>query len=82
MITPARLRHDLSAILALEGADPVDWERVSVLSLGLVEALQGNAGICPDQIYHFIDDFDIRQRDLAYAEMQRASVRAFLATQP
>jgi hypothetical protein len=80
MITPSRLRNDLSAILALEAADPVDWEQVSALSLALSEALHGNAnGICPDQIYHFIDDFDIRQRDPAYADMQRDRVRAFLA---
>ena len=33
----------------------------------------------PDKIYHFIDDFDIRQRDHRYAEAQRQMVRDFLA---
>ena len=73
--TPDVLRE----ILRLE--EQGDWGSVEVKSVELIEALANGGAIeVPDEVYHFIDDFDIRQRDHEYAERQRSSVRAFLDT--
>ncbi|HEY0629355.1 MAG TPA: hypothetical protein VGD23_08505, partial [Sphingomicrobium sp.] len=77
----AELRQLLRAILDLEGADPVDWTRVQQLSADLDQRLaQASEYDPPHLVFHYLDDSDIRQRDSAYAETQRAEIRRFVET--
>jgi hypothetical protein len=63
-----------------ERADP-DWERVEALCLELARRLARDSTVqCPDSVYHFVDDPDIRRRDERYAEEQRDLVRWYLQT--
>jgi hypothetical protein len=75
VLSDLELRSILAEILAAEDAS--DWAKVASLSLALTR--QGASQICPNRIYHFIDDFDIRQRDPAYARRQREEVRSYLS---
>ena len=56
-----------------------DWKAVEEKSLELVRAIvTGEAEDPPTLIYHFIDDFDIRQKDAHYGEKQRSRLRKYL----
>ncbi|MFL0356226.1 hypothetical protein ACI5KX_07065 [Erythrobacter sp. GH1-10] len=67
----------LREILRLE--EEGDWSAVEKKSLELVRAIvAGEAEDPPDQIYHYIDDFDVRQKDTRYGDMQRADLRSYL----
>jgi len=78
-MTETELKKLLAAILAEEESSAVDWTRIESLSLDLIERLiEEPAMVCPHGVYHFIDDFDIRQHDREYAERQRALVGNYL----
>jgi hypothetical protein len=67
------LRH----ILDLE--EQGDWEGVETASLELIGAItDGRSEQVPDEVYHFIDDFDVRRKDSRYAAGQHKIVKAYL----
>jgi hypothetical protein len=75
------LQSRVGAILAIEERQPIDWQRVDLLTLQLKRELL-DATDTPEIVNHFLDDTDIRRRpgEEAYAERQRAELRRFVAT--
>ena len=75
------LRRRVGEILAAEEASRPDWERVESLSAALDEYLREYPQTqCPDSVYHYLDDADIRARDEGYGEWQRDLVRRYVET--
>ncbi|RYG57593.1 MAG: hypothetical protein EON56_02190 [Alphaproteobacteria bacterium] len=72
------LRQRVGEILQEEESPSVDWKKVEGLCLSLVEVLHLNQTACPDAVFHFVDDFDIRRRDPHYAQRQRDLVRRYV----
>ncbi|WFL76669.1 hypothetical protein P7228_11760 [Altererythrobacter arenosus] len=73
-------RIALREILRLE--EQGDWGAVESKSLELAKAVAtGECEDPPAEIYRYIDDFDIRQEDDRYGDMQRADLRKFLGLQ-
>jgi hypothetical protein len=78
-MTEAELKSRLAQILAEEDRTPANWDRVELLCHDLSRELRADVcDTCPEHVYHFIADCDIRRRDTEYAEAQRANLRGFL----
>ena len=76
-----QLQSRLNAILAEEEAASVDWGEVDRLCEALSRELDApGASHYPEIVAHFLCDSDIRCRDQAYADAQRAKVRRFVIT--
>ena len=59
-----------------------NWSEVEEKSLELARAIvAGKAEDPTDRVYRYIDDFDIRQKDSVYGDMQRADLKAYLSQQ-
>ena len=72
----AELQNRLRTILDVETAEPVDWARVQELSADLLRQILQSPEIEPPHfVYHYLADADIRERDLEYADIQRAELR-------
>ena len=77
----AELRQQLRAILDVERADSVDWPLVQQLSVELSERLSEAKDFdVPHLVYHYLHDADIRERDIEYADDQRAGIQLYVAT--
>ena len=74
------LRRRLDDLIRLEEAEVVDWPEVEDRCLALAEMLRHNEATYPDVVHHFVDDVDIRQKDLGYAQRQRGLVRRYVLT--
>lgn len=73
-------RKTLHEILRLE--EQGNWEAVEAVSLELILAIkEGRSEDVPNNIYRYVDDFDIRRKDECYAEGQRKAVIAYLSSQ-
>jgi len=74
------LKASLAAILAAEEQFRVDWAAVDGLCDEVLRRLDTEPA--PDYpytvVYHFLDDLDVRQKDAAYAKVQRERLRDWL----
>ena len=75
------LRRRVGIILDAEEREPRDWTQVERLTDQLQQHLQADPDAeCPEIVYHYLDDADIRARDEVYAGQQREPVRRFVET--
>ncbi len=74
------LRLKLREIIAAENAVAPQWPKVGELSLSLKGQLRHELELdeIPEAVFHFLDDFDIRERDAAYASKQHCDLQPFL----
>ena len=72
-----RLRNDLSNLLSMEESDTTDWNEVEQICTNLIEMLNETKTInlIDDFVYHFLEDFEIRQRDEGYGIQQRRKLK-------
>ncbi|WP_421731587.1 hypothetical protein [Brevundimonas sp.] len=78
-MTEADFNHVIREILDAETSMPRDWATVERLSLNLTRDQMALLAQRPSSVTHFVDDFDLRRKDDAYARQQREAVRAYLA---
>lgn len=75
------LRRQVGAILNAEESEPADWSQVERLSDELEQQLRSEPGSeCPEVVWHYLSDVDLRIRDNAYGAQQREIVRHFVDT--
>lgn len=75
------LRRQVGAILDAEERDPADWSQVERLIDQLEQQLCAEPGSeCPEVVWHYLSDADIRALDHAFAAQQRQAVRRFVET--
>ncbi len=76
-----QVREALESILLLEESEAPDWAQIEKLSEetlclihsgGLYEDLD-------DSIYHFVEDYDVRQKSISYANGQRRNIKRLLS---
>jgi hypothetical protein len=79
-MTGTELKASLRTILLAEEQSDTDWLAVEKQCLATLERL--NTETAPaypyDVVYHFLDDADVRQKDEAYARVQRDRLRTWL----
>lgn len=75
----AQFKRRLEKIVSLE--ENGHWNQVNELCLRTVKELndEGSANLVHDLAYRFLDDCDIRERDIAYAEEQRRRLKQLLS---
>ncbi len=76
----ADLRERLAAILDQEEQQVRDWSTVDLMLDTLNRDLKKSSFECPHFVWHFIADSDIRAKDAAYGDHQRAEIRHFVET--
>lgn len=78
-MTEEELRADLGYILAAEETEQPDWNEVQDLCRRVLKRLeQEPVPDFPHDIWHFLADADIRQRDAQYGDEQRGVLHAWL----
>lgn len=77
-MTLDQLKTDLTAILAVEEATPVDWARVDRMCLELIRKLPTEDSYPKEVVYHYLDDSDVRRKDPAYGRGQRVRLHRWL----
>ena len=84
-MTREELDAAVAEILAEEKQSAIDWPHVKALCDEVVRRLNMEpAPDHPNKLYHFLEDYDARERDerhghTAYADGQRAFVEEYLA---
>jgi hypothetical protein len=75
------LRRQVGAILDAEESDPVNWSHIERRIDQLEQQLRAEpASECPEVVWHYLSDVDIRALDHAFAAQQREAVRRFVET--
>jgi hypothetical protein len=75
------LRRQVGSILDAEEREPADWSQVERLIGRLEQRLRAEPGSeCPEVVWHYLSDADIRAWDDAYGAQQRETVRRFVET--
>jgi len=77
-MTEVEFNQVIREILDAETSIPRDWATVERRSLNLTRDQTALLVQQPSSVRHFVDDFDLRQKDEAYARHQREAVRAYL----
>jgi hypothetical protein len=70
----------LSELLSLENVTSPDWVLIKNISTEEISRLNetGEGQDVNGIPYQFLEDYDIRQRDAAYGDMQRRRLREYL----
>ena len=74
------LRESLVSLLSMEEADNPDWDAIGETSdrilLAIVEA--GCENLIDEDVYHYLEDYDVRMQSPAAGRKQRRRLRNLL----
>jgi hypothetical protein len=76
-ISLTELKRDLVLAIDSEESENPDWDFIAETSSNWVDRLNlsGCQNLIDESVYHFLEDFEVRQSDSRYGRQQRRKVK-------